>query len=213
MDPARDLAYVARAAQMRDVQTLKKRLEELKRVRAGLWVVAETEAMDRAREWLEGRPFRAAANHLEEDDPGVPAHAALRLGSWSREEVAWLSRLDLMTDKAWVLAVNCDLRRYLLGRDYPVDIKEVRAEGLKLGVAPNHCFAFSAAFERRLQQLKEAPTVPPSEDHLPTVSPYDASPAARDILCRIRIGTNKSFVVAALILCRIRIGTEDGHSL
>ena len=163
VDPARDLLYVANACRLHDVWKLKRRIQVLRDTRAGEWVVCEKEALLRAQHFL-----------TQPDAGGRGPFHALRQGTWSDNEVAWLEDLGLLTDKAWVVAINVDCRPWLR-KAVPADlVKPVEARATKLGINPRYCVVYSGAFEKRLQILRETPTPPPVEEHMRARPPLEA---------------------------------------
>ncbi len=163
VDPARDLHYVAEAARLHDVRKLRARIQDLRETRGGEWVDCEKEFLIRAQNFL-----------TKPNDAGRGPFPALRLGEWSDNEVAWLSALGLLTTRAWVVAVNVDLRPWLIDHIPVHYVKPVQAVAQKLGVNPRYVTVLSAAFEKRLQLLRETPTLPPEEEHMRTVAPITA---------------------------------------
>ena len=92
----------------------------LRDTRAGEWVVCEKEALLRAQHFL-----------TQPDAGGRGPFHALRQGTWSDNEVAWLEDLGLLTDKAWVVAINVDCRPWLR-KAVPADlVKPVEARAGK----------------------------------------------------------------------------------
>ena len=194
LDAAADLAYVARLCKHRDVQVLRTRIRALQGKRGGEWLKAEKECLLRAVALLTRVGRGPEETQSNDDDSTLTSNTepieALRLEHWSDDEVGWLSKLDLMTNKPWVVAVNVECRQYLMrsalkeivGHEDP-ETKRVERVALSLEISPSEVAVFSAAFEERVQRLREAPTMPPAEAHLPTVAPYDASfPRAREFL-------------------------------
>ena len=167
VDPARDLAFVAAACRLHDLRRLEARIQFLREQKGGNWLQAEKAALLRARDLLSPKKGETK-----------PPCAALRLVTWSYDEVEWLRRLRLLTDKAWVIAINVDLRPYLIGR-VPKDlVRPVELTAQQLGVSTRYCVVFSGAFEKRLQTLAEAPTPDPPEPTMARIAPLAAYVAA-----------------------------------
>ena len=83
----------------------------------------------------------------------------------------WLASLDLLTTKPWVVLVNGDQRHYLMKYEDPRVLASIQKVGADLGVAS--ILPGCAIFERKLQDLREAPTLEPTEEHFEMISPYD----------------------------------------
>lgn len=189
VDAARDLRWVAEVAKQRDIVVLKKRVEELKTQRAGNWLRGEREFLAYAVKVLVHGPdpprreesdglsdSEDEAVSIDPDDPRFLPRLALRAERWSDDEVAWLSSLDLLTTKPWVVVVNGDTRHFLMGYEDPAVFQAIGAVCADLNVSK--VIPCSAIFERKLQDLKDAPTLAPAEEHIEAVSPYDAYVAA-----------------------------------
>ena len=185
IDAARDLKWIGEVAKRRDVVILEKRIKELEKLRAGNWLRGEKEALQYAVKLLVSGPDPPKQESddglsssdedkpppYDPDDPKWRPRLTLRSERWSDDEVKWLASLDLLTTKPWVVLVNGDQRHYLMGYQDPRVLSSVSKVGAELGVAS--ILPGCAIFERKLQDLREAPTLEPTEEHFETISPYD----------------------------------------